>query len=112
MQLITAIVRPSKVSQVCGALQQFGFQGLTVTEASGFGKRRGPTEIYRGTEYSPGLTHEMKVEIVARDEDVRDMIDVICQVAATGALGDGKIWVSPIDAVVRIRTREAGIEAL
>ena len=109
MQLITAIVRPFKVGQICEALQTFGFRGLTVTEASGFGKQRGHTEIYRGAEYASEFQHKVKIEIVALDEDVPDMID---KVAATGKIGDGKIWVMPIRELIRIRTRQAGIDAL
>jgi len=110
--LITAIVRPFKVGPICEALQTFGFRGLTVTEASGFGKQRGHTEVYRGSEYTSEFQHKVKIEIVAREEDIRDMIDVICNVAATGRIGDGKIWVTPVADVIRIRTREAGASAL
>ena len=112
MLLITAIVRPFKVGPICEALQTFGFRGLTVTEASGFGKQRGHTEVYRGSEYTSEFQRKVKIEIVAREEDIRDMIDVICNVAATGRIGDGKIWVTPVADVIRIRTREAGASAL
>ena len=112
MQLISAIVRPFKVGPICEALQAFGFRGLTVTEASGFGKQRGHTEVYRGAEYTSEFQQKVKIEIVARDEDVQDMIDVICKVAKTGRIGDGKIWVTPVAELIRIRTREAGTGAL
>jgi nitrogen regulatory protein P-II 1 len=112
VQLISAIVRPAKVVQICDALQAFGFHGLTVSEASGLGKQRGHAEIYRGTEYASAFEHKTKIEIVARDEDVGDMIEVICKVAATGRMGDGKIWVTPVRELVRIRTKEAGNDAL
>ena len=112
MQLITAIVRPSVVGQICEALQSFGFRGLTATEASGFGKQRGHTEFYRGSEYPSEFQRKIKIEIIALDEDVRDMIDVICRVASTGGMGDGKIWVTPVAELIRIRTREAGTAAL
>jgi nitrogen regulatory protein P-II 1 len=112
MQLISAVVRPSRVTQICDALQAFGFQGMTVTDVSGLGKLRGHTEIYRGAEYESGFEPRVKVEIVARDEDVHDMIEVICRVAATGRLGDGKIWATPVGELVRIRTREVGSDAL
>jgi nitrogen regulatory protein P-II 1 len=112
MQLISAIVRPFKVAPICEALQTFGFRGLTVTEATGFGKQRGHTETYRGAEYTSEFQHKTKIEIVARDEDVHDMIDVICRVAATGRIGDGKIWVTPVHELIRIRTRESGDDAL
>jgi len=112
VQLITAIVRPFKVGPICEALQTFGFRGLTITEASGFGKQRGHTEVYRGSEYTSEFQQKVKVEIVALDEDVQDMIDVICNVAGTGRIGDGKIWVTPVSALIRIRTKEAGTDAL
>jgi nitrogen regulatory protein P-II 1 len=112
LQLISAIVRPSKVNEVCGALQSFGFRGLTVTTASGFGKRRGRPEIYRGVDCSTGFQNQVKIEIVAPDDDVDDVISVVCKVAATGGIGDGKIWVTAVGALVRIRTGEAGADAL
>jgi nitrogen regulatory protein PII len=111
MKLISAIVRPSKVADICDALQAFGFQGLTVTDVSGLGKLRGTPEIYRGTAYA-GFQHQVKVEIVARDEDVHDMVEVICKVASTGRMGDGKIWITEVGELVRIRTKEAGTDAL
>jgi nitrogen regulatory protein P-II 1 len=112
VQLINAVVRPSKVGEVCEALQSFGFHGLTVTPANGYGKQRGPVEIYRGVTSSADFKEQAKIEVVARDEDVQDLIDVICKVAATGHTGDGKIWVTPVGELVRIRTREQGADAL
>jgi nitrogen regulatory protein P-II 1 len=112
LQLISAVVRPTKVDDVCAALQAFGFQGFTVTTASGFGKVRGHGEFYRGVEHAIDFQTHAKLEIVARNEDVADMINVICAAAATGGLGDGKIWVTPVGLLVRIRTREIGTEAL
>jgi nitrogen regulatory protein PII len=93
-------------------VQALRFQGLTVIEAAGFGKQRGQPEIYRGARKSSEFKPQGVIEIVARDEDVRDLIDVICKVAATGHLGDGKIWVTPVGELVRIRTREVGADAL
>jgi nitrogen regulatory protein P-II 1 len=112
MQLITAVLRPSAVGAVCEAVQTLRFQGLTVIEASGFGKQQGHVEIYRGARSASEFQHQGVVEIVALDEDVQDLIDVICKVAATGRLGDGKIWVTPVRELVRIRTREVGADAL
>lgn len=112
MQLITAIVRPAKVGQVCEALQTFALQGLTVIEACGLGKTGGRTEIYRGARYCSTFEDHTQIEIVVRDEDVHDTIEVIRKVAATGRMGDGKIWTTPVGALVRIRTGEAGIDAL
>lgn len=112
MQLISAIVRPHLVNPVCEALQTFGFQGVTVIDVRGYGKQRGHSEVYRGVEYTTAFQHKVKIEIVALDEDVHDMVDVICRVAHTGRIGDGKIWVVPVNELVRIRTREYGHDAL
>jgi nitrogen regulatory protein P-II 1 len=112
MQLITAVLRPASVVAVVEAVQELRFQGLTVIEASGFGKLQGHVEIYRGARSASEFQHQGIVEIVARDEDVRDLIDVICKAAATGRLGDGKIWVTPVGELIRIRTREVGVDAL
>jgi nitrogen regulatory protein P-II 1 len=112
VQLISAIVRPSKVGEVCEALQTFGFRGLTVIAATGFGKQRAPVEIYRGVESSAAFQDQAKIEIVAADDDVGDLIEVICRVAATGGIGDGKVWVTPVTELVRIRTGDIGVDAL
>jgi nitrogen regulatory protein P-II 1 len=112
VQLISAVVRPSKVGEVCDALQALGFRGLTVIPATGFGKKRGPVEIYRGVESSSGFQEQAKIEIVATEEDVSDLISLIRTVAATGDVGDGKIWVTPVSELVRIRTGDQGVDAL
>ena len=112
MQLISAIVRPTKVGQICTALQTLGFHGATVTDASGLGKLRGRTEIYRGAKYTSEFQQHGKLEIIVRDDDVQDVIDAICAVAFTGAMGDGKIWVTTVGGLVRIRTREMDSDAL
>jgi nitrogen regulatory protein P-II 1 len=112
LQLISAVVRPIKVDEVCAALQSFGFHGFTIINASGFGKVRGHGEFYRGVEHANEFQNHAMLEIVTPDEDVDDMIDVICTAAATGGLGDGKIWVTPVHRLVRIRTREIGTAAL
>lgn len=112
MQLISAIVRPTKVSQICDALQQLGFRGVTVTDATGIGKLRGPTEIYRGAKYSSEFRQHAKLEIITRDEDVHDIVELVCAVAFTGRLGDGKVWITPVGELVRIRTRELDDDAL
>jgi nitrogen regulatory protein PII len=112
VQLITAVVRPFKVGEICDALQRFGFRGLTVTEASGSGRHFDPPEMYRGREYIVPLQHHAKIEIVATDTDFRDLVEVIRKVARTGKEGDGKVWVTPVTHVVRIRTGAAGIDAL
>jgi nitrogen regulatory protein P-II 1 len=112
VQLISAVLRPIRVDDVCAALQAFGFHGFTVTIATGFGKTRGPGEFYRGVEHPMDFKNHAKLEIVAPDEDVDDIVNVICRAAATGGLGDGKIWVVPVGLLVRIRTREVGVDAL
>ncbi|BEP11834.1 P-II family nitrogen regulator [Acidothermaceae bacterium B102] len=112
MQLITAIVRPFKVGEVSDALQRFGFRGMTVTEAQGIGKAADPPEVYRGREYGAQMQHHAKIEILAEDLDVKDLVEVIRLVASTGRLGDGKVWVTPVSHVVRIRTGEAGVDAV
>jgi nitrogen regulatory protein P-II 1 len=112
MQMISAIVRPTNVSDICAALQRLGFHGLTVTDATGLGKLRGPTEIYRGAKYSSEFRQHAKLEILARNEDVHDIIELICAVAFTGRMGDGKVWITPVGELIRIRTRELGADAL
>ena len=112
MQQINAIVRPAKVMSICEALQAFGFHGLTVLEAEGFGKQRGREEIHRGVAYPSALRPEVKLEILARDEDVAELVDVICRVGYTGRRGDGKVWLTPVADVVRIRTKESGADAI
>jgi nitrogen regulatory protein PII len=112
MQLISAVVRPMKVAEVCEAVQAFGFHGMTITDALGHGKHRGHSEIYRGVESSSEFQHRNKIDIVTADEDVSDIVEVICKVAATGHAGDGKIWITPVYEIIRIRTRQTGSDAL
>ena len=112
MKLITAIVKPHKLDEIKEALQTFGVQGLTVTEASGYGRQRGHTEVYRGAEYQVDLVPKVRVEVLAEEEDADDVIDVIVKAAQTGKIGDGKVWSVPVDVVVRVRTGERGPEAL
>jgi nitrogen regulatory protein PII len=113
LQLITAIVHLSKVDSICDALQSFGFRGLTVTEVAGFGKRRGRVEVYRGTRFLTAFQQKAKIEIVTSEDEVADMIDVICRVAAGGRTGAdaGKIWVTPVTEFVRMSTKETGADA-
>jgi nitrogen regulatory protein P-II 1 len=112
MKLITAIIKPYKLDEVKTALQAFGVHGLTVTEASGYGRQRGHTEVYRGAEYTIDLVPKVKLDLLAEDEDIDTLIDVITKAARTGKIGDGKVWVTPIESVVRVRTGERGPEAL
>ena len=112
MKLITAIIKPYKLDEVKTALQAFGVHGLTVTESSGYGRQRGHTEVYRGAEYTIDLVPKVKLDLLVEDHDVETLIDVIAKAAQTGKIGDGKIWVTPVETVVRVRTGERGAEAL
>ena len=112
MQLISAVVRPFKIHDLCDALQRFGFRGMTVSQVSGVADERGPTEIYRGARYSTVIQPFARIEILALDSDVPDLVDVIRAVASTGRHGDGRVWTSRVPFVVRIRTGEVGTDAL
>jgi nitrogen regulatory protein P-II 1 len=112
MKLITAIIKPYKLDEVKSALQAFGVHGLTVTEASGYGRQRGHTEVYRGAEYTIDLVPKVKLDVLVEDHDVETLIDVIAKAAQSGKIGDGKVWVTPVETVVRVRTGERGADAL
>ena len=112
MRLITAVIKPFKLDEVKSALQAFGVRGMTVSEASGYGRQRGHTEVYRGAEYQVDLVPKVRVEVLTDDEDVEDLIDVIVKAAQTGRIGDGKVWSVPVDSIVRVRTGERGSDAL
>ena len=112
MKLITAVVKPHKWEDVREALETFGVTGITVTEASGFGRQKGHTEVYRGAEYDVALVPKIRLEVVVDDEDTADVVGVISKAAQTGKIGDGKVWVVPVDSVVRVRTGEEGSAAL
>ncbi|MBS2539497.1 P-II family nitrogen regulator [Catenulispora sp. NF23] len=112
MKLITAIVKPFKLEEVKEALQRFGVHGITVSEASGYGRQHGHTEVYRGAEYTVDLVPKLRIEVLCEDEDVEALVDEVVKAAVTGKIGDGKIWVTPVDEVVRIRTGETGGAAL
>ena len=106
MKLITAVVRPVKLEEVREALAEQGVTGLTVTEVKGFGRQKGHTELYRGAEYVVDFLPKVKVEVVVKSADVDRCVDAIIRAARTGKIGDGKIFVSPVDRVIRIRTGE------
>jgi nitrogen regulatory protein P-II 1 len=112
MKLITAVVKPHRLDEIKEALQAFGVHGLTVTEASGYGRQRGHTEVYRGAEYTVDLVPKVRLEVLVDDEDVKDIIDVLVTSARTGRIGDGKVWSVPVDDIVRVRTGERGLDAL
>ncbi|NHC13537.1 P-II family nitrogen regulator [Motilibacter deserti] len=112
MKLVTAILKPFKLDDVKSALETFGVHGLTVSEANGYGRQKGHTEVYRGAEYTVDLVPKVRVEVLVDDADADDVVEVIVKSAQTGRIGDGKVWVVPVDAVVRVRTGERGAEAL
>ena len=112
MKLITAIIKPFKLDEVKEALHEVGLQGITVTEAKGFGRQKGHTELYRGAEYVVDFLPKVKIEIVLEDSLVERALEAIQQAARTGRIGDGKIFVSTVEEVIRIRTGEKGSEAI
>jgi len=112
MKKIEAIIKPFKLDDVKESLQELGVQGLTVMEAKGFGRQKGHTELYRGAEYVVDFLPKVKIEVIIADDLVEPAIEAITNAAKTGKIGDGKIFVSPIEQAVRIRTGEAGPEAL
>lgn len=112
MKLITAIVKPARVDDIKVALQSNGIQGMTVSEASGFGRQKGHTEIYRCAEYIVDLIPKVRIEVLVDDVDLNRILDLVVNTANTGAIGDGKVWVTPVETVVRVRTNERGSDAL
>ncbi|GAA4656214.1 P-II family nitrogen regulator [Streptomyces chumphonensis] len=112
MKLITAVIKPHRLDEVKDALQAFGVHGLTVTEASGYGRQRGHTEVYRGAEYTVDLVPKIRIEVLVEDDDTDQLIEVIVKASRTGKIGDGKVWSVPVDQAVRVRTGERGPDAL
>ena len=112
MKLVTAIIKPFKLDDVKSALEAFGIQGMTVSEASGYGRQRGHTEVYRGAEYTVDLVPKVRLEVLVEDDDADSVVDVIVKAAQTGRIGDGKVWSVPVDIVARVRTGERGPDAL
>jgi len=112
MRLVTAVIKPFKLDDVRAALEAFGVHGMTVSEASGYGRQRGHTEVYRGAEYTVDLVPKLRLEVLVEDDDAETVIDVVVKAAQTGRIGDGKVWSVPVDTVVRVRTGERGPEAL
>ena len=106
------MLKPFKVDDVKTALESFGVQGMTLTEVQGFGRQRGHTEVYRGAEYTVSFVPKVRLEVLVDDSDAGDVIGVIAKAAHTGSIGDGKVWSTPVDQVVRVRTGERGVEAL
>jgi nitrogen regulatory protein P-II 1 len=112
MRLVTAIVKPFKLDDVKAALELLGIQGLTVGEVQGFGRQRGHTEVYRGAEYTVDLVPKVKVEVLVDDDICDKVVDAVVEAARTGKIGDGKVWVVPVETLVRVRTGERGADAL
>lgn len=112
MKLITAIVKPFKLDDVKAAIEHAGISGMTVSEASGYGRQRGHTEVYRGAEYQIDLVPKVRIELIVEDAQVEELLELIVNAARTHRIGDGKIWVTPIDDVVRVRTGERGAGAI
>ena len=112
MKLIQAVIKPFKLDDVRDALQKIGVRGLTLTEVKGFGRQKGHTELYRGAEYVVDFLPKVSIEIIARDEDVDSVVSAITETANTGRIGDGKIFISDVDDVIRIRTGERNEAAI
>lgn len=112
MKLVTAIIRPEKTDEIRSALESYGVQGMTISQASGYGRQRGHTQVYRGAEYTVDLLPKVRLEVVVEDSLCDDILDVLVSTANTGNAGDGKIWVSQIDEVIRVRTGERGLAAV
>jgi nitrogen regulatory protein P-II 1 len=112
MKLITAVIKPFRLDAVKDALRDLGIDGLTVTEASGYGRQRGHTEVYRGAEYRIDLVPKARIEVVVEDEAADPAMDAIVAAARTGKIGDGKVWCIPVETVIRVRTGERGPDAV
>jgi nitrogen regulatory protein P-II 1 len=112
MKLVTAIIKPFVLEDVKGALEQIGVLGMTVSEVQGYGRQKGHTEVYRGAEYSVDFVPKVRVEVVADDTLADKVVDAVVESARTGKIGDGKVWVTPVDSVIRVRTGERGTDAV
>jgi nitrogen regulatory protein P-II 1 len=112
MKLVTAIVKPFKLDDVKAGLEAYGIHGLTVSEVSGYGRQKGHTEVYRGAEYTVDFVPKVRIEVVVDDSDVSGVVGVVVKAAVTGQIGDGKVWVTAVEDIVRVRTGERGADAL
>ncbi|MDT7544376.1 MAG: nitrogen regulatory protein 1 [Actinomycetota bacterium] len=112
MKLVTAFVKPFKLDDVKNALEALGVQGMTVSEVQGYGRQRGHTEVYRGAEYTVDFVPKVRIEVLADDADAGRVVEAMVEAAHTGAIGDGKVWTTPVEEVVRVRTGERGADAL
>jgi nitrogen regulatory protein P-II 1 len=112
VKLIVAVIKPFKLDDVRAALETFGVHGMTVSEASGYGRQRGHTEVYRGAEYTVDLVPKVRLEVLVDDPDANDVLEVVVKAAQTGKIGDGKAWMIPVETAVRVRTGERDVDAL
>ena len=112
MKQITAVIKPFKLDDVKAALEVLGVQGLTVSEVQGFGRQRGHTEVYRGAEYTVDFVPKVQVDVVVSDGDVDKLVQAIVEAARTGKIGDGKVWVTPVESLIRVRTGERDADAI
>ena len=112
MRLVTALVKPFKLDEVRDALGKLDLPGMTITEARGHGRQRGQTEVYRGAEYRIDFVPKVRIEVLVDDDDAEDVAATIVAAARTGSIGDGKVWLTPVDTVIRVRTGERGADAL
>jgi nitrogen regulatory protein P-II 1 len=112
MKLVTGVIQPHRLDDVKSALEAAGVRGMTVSEASGYGRQKGHTEVYRGAEYTVDLVPKVRIEVLVGDADAASIVDVVVNAAQTGKIGDGKVWTVPVDDVARVRTGEHGDAAL
>ena len=112
MKLITAIVKPAKVDDIKVALQEAGVHGMTISEVQGYGRQKGHTEIYRGAEYKVEFIPKVRIEVLIDDASLNSILETITKAAHTGSIGDGKVWVTPVESVIRVRTGERGEDAI
>ena len=112
MKKVEAVIKPFKLDEVKEALKALGIHGMTLTEAQGFGRQRGHTEVYRGAEYEVEFVPKIRLEVVVDDAQVDDVANTIVDVAGTGKIGDGKVWILPVEEIIRVRTGERGTDAL
>ena len=112
MKLVTAVVKPHKWDDVRSALEMVGITGMTVSEVSGYGRQKGHTEVYRGAEYTVDLVPKVRIDVVVADDDVDKLVAAIVEAARTGKIGDGKVWVTPVESLIRVRTGERDGDAI
>jgi nitrogen regulatory protein P-II 1 len=112
VKLVTALVKPFKLDDIKDALTALGLAGITITEARGFGRQRGHTEVYRGAEYTIEFVPKARVEVLTEDDNARRVADTIVEAARTGQIGDGKVWISPVETIIRVRTGEMDNDAI